>query len=256
LCRGFGERNSARRRAGPGRPREVQGAQCSAGCGGLTPREWFELKSHLDKCEECSEISLQYRILATQGIPTIAAAYAERQEQGKLGHRATWKKLVARVRTGHRPVLDRNEVCAGSCAALRSRRIAASLFARAALAACLVAWSGLGRIAWGCEHMTRPASPQCPRRPAPDARGRKEIRGRAPCWPKPKSSRNCGNKVHYKNENLRNCDRRCARWEITRTNSWRPTTQSEGQLKRDLEAARHSERAASRREPGLSECSS
>ena len=120
-----------------------------AGCGGLTPREWFELKSHLDKCEECSEISLQYRILATQGIPTIAAVYTERQEQGSWDDRATWKKLVARVRTGYRPVLERNEQVPVAAQPYVRGRIAASLFAGAALAACLVVTVGFGAYRLG-----------------------------------------------------------------------------------------------------------
>ncbi len=104
----------------------------------LTPLEWSELNSHLDHCEECREVALQYHILATQGIPTIADAYTDRLAQGSSDEEATLKKLLARVRTDQRPVLDRNG--SGRIAAPPSvlRRVIANSSAQAALAACLL----------------------------------------------------------------------------------------------------------------------
>ncbi len=100
----------------------------------LTPLEWSELNSHLDHCEECREVALQYHILATQGIPTIADAYTDRLAQGSSDEEATLKKLLARVRTDQRPVLDRNG--SGRIAAPPSvlRRVIANSSAQAALA--------------------------------------------------------------------------------------------------------------------------
>lgn len=120
-----------------------------AGSGTLTPREWSELKPHLDNCEECREISLQYRILATQGIPTIAAAYTERPEQGSWDERATWKKLLARVRTEQRPVLERDGHVRIAAPPYVLRRVIANSFAQAALAACLVVTVGFGAYRLG-----------------------------------------------------------------------------------------------------------
>ena len=76
--------------------------------GTLTPLEWSELNSHLDHCEECREVALQYHILASRGIPAIADAYADRLRRGSSDEEATLKKLLARVRTHQRPVPDRN----------------------------------------------------------------------------------------------------------------------------------------------------
>src|SRR5882762_11285499 len=73
-----------------------------ASSGTLTPLERSELNSHLDHCEECREVALQYQILATEGIPTIADAYTDRLAQGSWDEEASLKKLLARVRTGQR----------------------------------------------------------------------------------------------------------------------------------------------------------
>jgi hypothetical protein len=111
-------------------------------CGSLTPVERSELNSHLDHCEECREVALQYHILATEGIPTIAGAYAGQLARGSWDEEASLKKLLARVRIDQRPVLERNAHprVAGSPSVLR--RVIANSFTQAALAACLVVTVG------------------------------------------------------------------------------------------------------------------
>src|SRR6266481_485677 len=106
--------------------------------GTLTPLERSELNSHLDHCEECREVALQYQILATEGIPTIADAYTDRLAQGSWDEEATLKKLLARVRTDQRPVLDRNMHVGTAAPPPVLRRIIANSLAQAALAACIV----------------------------------------------------------------------------------------------------------------------
>ena len=76
-----------------------------ANSGALTPLERSELNSHLAHCEECREIALQYLILAAEGIPTIAAAYADRPAHGSWDEEASLNKLLARVRSDQRPVV-------------------------------------------------------------------------------------------------------------------------------------------------------
>jgi hypothetical protein len=85
-----------------------------ASSGALTTLERSELNSHLDHCEECREVALQYHILATRGIPTIADAYADRLRRGSSDEEATLKKLLARVRTatGSRSERKRTDGCA------------------------------------------------------------------------------------------------------------------------------------------------
>src|SRR5713226_1393546 len=109
-----------------------------ANSGALTPIERSELNSHLDHCAECREIALQYRILAAEGIPTIAAAYADRPAQGSWDEEPSLNKLLARVRSDQRPVLDRDGRPRVSAPPSVLRRIIANSFAQAALAACLV----------------------------------------------------------------------------------------------------------------------
>ena len=110
--------------------------------GTLTPLECSELNSHLDHCEECREVAHQYHILATQGMPTIANTYTGRLGQGSWDERAILRKLLARVRTDQRPVLDRNGSARVTAPPSVLRRVIASSFAHTALAACLVVTVG------------------------------------------------------------------------------------------------------------------
>ena len=111
--------------------------------GTLTPLERSELNSHLDRCEECREVALQYHILATEGIPTIAAAYTDRQAQGSWDEEASLKKLLARVRIDQRSVPERDGHARVAALPSVLRRVIANSFAQAALAACLVVTVGL-----------------------------------------------------------------------------------------------------------------
>src|SRR5258708_12620833 len=77
-----------------------------AGTGTLTPREILELNAHLESCKECREVALQYLILTTQGIPTLAATYSERQEHCFWDDASTRQKLLARVRADRQPSLQ------------------------------------------------------------------------------------------------------------------------------------------------------
>ena len=47
----------------------------------LAPLEFSELQAHLEDCESCQEALAQFRILNTQGIPTLAEAYLGRPER-------------------------------------------------------------------------------------------------------------------------------------------------------------------------------
>jgi hypothetical protein len=127
--------------------------------GPLTPLERSELNSHLDHCEECREVAREYRILAAEGIPAIAAAYTDRAAQGSWDEEATLKKLLARVRTARRPDVDW-DVHIGSAAPFVLRRIIANSFAQAALAACLVVAVGFQayRLGIRAQSAARPSS--------------------------------------------------------------------------------------------------
>jgi len=111
--------------------------------GTLTPLERSELNSHLDHCEECREVADQYRILATEGIPTIGAGYTDRSAQGSWDEEASLKKLFARVRIDRRPVVEQNGHTRVATPPSVLRRVIGNSFVQAALAACLVVTVGL-----------------------------------------------------------------------------------------------------------------
>jgi hypothetical protein len=121
-----------------------------AGTGTLTSREVSELHAHLGNCEECHEIARQYLILKTQGIPTLAATYDERQEQSSWDEASTRQKLFARVRAeqqpGFEPKTDR--VVAVPPPSFLGR-IAVNPFTQTLLAACLVMMVGVGAYRLG-----------------------------------------------------------------------------------------------------------
>jgi hypothetical protein len=126
--------------------------------GTLTPLERSELNSHLDHCEECREAALEYRILAAEGIPAIAAAYTDRAAQGSWDEEASLNKLLARVRSDQRTVLERNGDLRVPAPPSVLSRIIANSFAPAALAACLVVAVGFQAYRFGIRAQ-RPASP-------------------------------------------------------------------------------------------------
>src|SRR6266700_898856 len=114
-----------------------------ASSGALTPLERSELNAHLDDCEECREAALEYRILAAAGISTIAAAYADRLAYETWDENASLSKLLARVRSDQRTVLERNRDLRVSAPPSVLRRIVSNSFAQAAFAACLVVAVGV-----------------------------------------------------------------------------------------------------------------
>ncbi len=128
------------------------------GSGTLTPREWSRLKAHLEICEECREVSLQHRVLATEGIPVLANAYTEWQEPGNWDDAATRDKLLARVRADRQPVLERIERLPVAAPPHLLRRIAVNPFAQAALGASLVLAIGFGAYSLGARSRTEATS--------------------------------------------------------------------------------------------------
>jgi hypothetical protein len=63
-----------------------------AASGSLAPLELSELRVHLEHCESCREAFAQYRILTTEGIPTLAEGYLARPE------RVIWDDSAVRER--------------------------------------------------------------------------------------------------------------------------------------------------------------
>src|SRR5215813_6471589 len=69
-----------------------------ANSGTLSAGETAELSGHLQLCSACQEIHDQYRLLAREGIPMLAAAFSEEADSLTWDSSATRKKLLAGVR--------------------------------------------------------------------------------------------------------------------------------------------------------------
>ena len=79
-----------------------------AASGSLAPLELSELRVHLEHCESCQEAFAQYRILTTEGIPTLAEGYLTRPERVIWDDSAVREKLWTSVH-GHRQSLLEQE---------------------------------------------------------------------------------------------------------------------------------------------------
>ncbi len=73
-----------------------------ANAGVLSAAEWAELKGHLQSCQQCREVYDQYRLLARQGIPGLAAVHSSRQLETNWDDTATRRKLLGRIRKEER----------------------------------------------------------------------------------------------------------------------------------------------------------
>jgi hypothetical protein len=106
--------------------------------GSLVPAELSELHAHLDRCEECREIFLQYRILTTQGMSSLADAYDERFEEAAWDGAHVRERLLARVSNDQQVLLDRKSPNSISLPRNFLHRAPANRFAKMALAAGLI----------------------------------------------------------------------------------------------------------------------
>jgi hypothetical protein len=69
-----------------------------AASGSLAPLEWTELQVHLEHCESCHEAFTQYRILTTEGLPTLAEGYLGRPERVAWDDSKVRERLWTRIR--------------------------------------------------------------------------------------------------------------------------------------------------------------
>jgi hypothetical protein len=109
--------------------------------GTLSVDESSELNAHLETCEECREIVRQYLILATEGIPALAAAYSEKQDPFSWDDTSTRQKLFSHIRADRRAAVEPPHRQPERSLVVRPgvwRRVAGSAVAQALLAACLV----------------------------------------------------------------------------------------------------------------------
>jgi hypothetical protein len=114
-----------------------------ANTGTLGPGETAELTGHLLVCSPCREIHDQYRLLAREGVPVLAAAFSEENDFLRWDDTAARKKLLARVRAAEqRPnALYDRPVQSPSSGFYRSTLVD-NPWTRATLAACLLVLVG------------------------------------------------------------------------------------------------------------------
>jgi hypothetical protein len=96
------------------------------------------LRAHLERCEECRQILLQYRILTTQGMSALADVYGDRFEEAAWDDANLRERLLARVSNDQQMLLHRNSPASISIPIDFLQRIATNHFAKMALAAALV----------------------------------------------------------------------------------------------------------------------
>lgn len=132
-----------------------------ANSGTLTSSEWTELRSHLQTCQACSETCRQYLILASEGMPLLAARYSDQKERSSWAGASTWRKLCARVRAQEQQVASEPANQVRDFGKLNLlRRIPANPLARAVLAACLVGAVGLVAYRMGGRAIAEAKPPQ------------------------------------------------------------------------------------------------
>jgi hypothetical protein len=126
-----------------------------AASGSLAPAELCELRVHLERCEECREIFLQYRILATRGISSLADAYADRSEEVAWGGGNVRERLMARVSNDQQMLLHRKSNTPASIAPKFLHRVVSNRFAKIALAAGLILAAASGAYRLGLHKQTQ-----------------------------------------------------------------------------------------------------
>ena len=111
--------------------------------GTLATGDWSALRGHYQVCEPCREVYRQYLILVEQGMPLLAAGYANTEEYGSWDDTSTRRKLFDRLRAQRQTVSA--EVAHESKIDRRSSPLPRIPFAlaKAALAACLVGVIGI-----------------------------------------------------------------------------------------------------------------
>lgn len=105
-----------------------------AASGSLSPLELSELRVHLEHCDSCQDTLAEYRILNTEGMPTLAEAYLARPERIVWDDSVVREKLWSNIHSPkesspeqknaavatieqHRPVKKKIGVLAGMAAA-------------------------------------------------------------------------------------------------------------------------------------------
>src|SRR5438105_3868845 len=78
-----------------------------AASGSLASADFSDLRAHLEHCDECREVLLQYRILTSQGMSSLADVYGDRVEEAAWDGANVRQRLLARVSGDQQMLLHR-----------------------------------------------------------------------------------------------------------------------------------------------------
>src|SRR5882672_361830 len=109
-----------------------------AASGGLAPLELSELQVHLEHCDSCREVFSQYRILNTEGIPTLAEGYLARPERVIWDNSAVREKLWTSILSLQQTLPEQKDQIPAMVRPDSSSRGKARVFAGMAIAAGLL----------------------------------------------------------------------------------------------------------------------
>jgi hypothetical protein len=127
-----------------------------AAAGSLSPADLSELRTHLERCEECEEIYRQYRVLTTRGMSSVADVYGERREDLAWDGANVRERLLASVSNDQQKLLQRKSAASVPVPFKRLRRVATNRFAKAALAAGLILALTSGAYRLGLRKQAQP----------------------------------------------------------------------------------------------------
>jgi hypothetical protein len=130
----------------------------TAAAGALPSDEIAELREHLRGCGECRDAWDQYRILASDGLPVLAAGYEQREPDVNWDVSAARRRLLARIgETEATPVLA--APAGPPCALNRPWRYAWLTDLRALVVACLLLAVGVAAGRLSSRPVVREARP-------------------------------------------------------------------------------------------------
>jgi hypothetical protein len=126
----------------------------------LAPLELAELQAHLQACEDCREVFLQYRALSTYGMSSLADGYVERRNLANWDEASALQRVMQRVQAERQVAVT--EKVSVPARANRWRGIATHPLTLSALAACLIVVVGFGSYRFGAAGRTQLAANLAP----------------------------------------------------------------------------------------------
>ncbi len=131
--------------------------------GNLTENESAELRAHMDGCQECRAVYQEYRVLAKEGMPMLAARFDRPEQARGWDNSNTRRKVFDRIAAEQRKrvVLHIEPLVGPSPNAHTPWRLTVPSLLKVAAAACFVVVVGLAayRAGWHVEMPSKQPDP-------------------------------------------------------------------------------------------------